>query len=41
MDRWNVQSNAEFSDGYSDISVEVKDRENGIVIELKSFTEQG
>ena len=35
MDGWNVQSNAESGDGYSDISVEVEDRETGIVIELK------
>lgn len=35
MDGWNVQSNAESGDGYSDISVEVEDMETGIVIELK------
>ncbi len=35
MDGWNVQSNAESGDGYSDISVEVEDRETDIVIELK------
>ena len=35
MDGWNVQSNAESGDGFSDISVEVEDRETGIVIELK------
>ena len=35
MDGWDVQSNAESGDGYSDISVEVEDRETGIVIELK------
>lgn len=35
MDGWNAQSNAESGNGYSDISVEVEDRETGIVIELK------
>lgn len=35
MDGWRVKSNAESGDGYSDISVEVEDREIGIVIELK------
>ncbi len=35
MDGWDVQSNAESGDGYSDISVEVEDRDIGIVIELK------
>ena len=32
---WKVRSNAESGDGYSDISVEVEDRDIGIVIELK------
>ena len=35
MDGWKVKSNAESGDGYSDISVEVEDRDIGIVIELK------
>jgi hypothetical protein len=35
MDGWKVRSNAESGDGYSDISVEVEDRDIGIVIELK------
>ena len=35
MAGWKVQSNAESGDGYSDISVEVEDRDIGIVIELK------
>ena len=35
MAGWNVTSNAESGDGYSDISVEVEDLEIGIVIELK------
>lgn len=35
MDGWKVKSNAESGDGYSDISVEIEDREIGIVIELK------
>lgn len=32
---WKVKSNAESGDGYSDISVEVEDKEIGIIIELK------
>lgn len=32
---WKVRSNAESGDGYSDISVEVEDKEIGIIIELK------
>ena len=32
---WKVKSNAESGEGYSDISVEVEDREIGIIIELK------
>ena len=35
MDGWNVRSNAESGDGYSDISIEIEDQETGIVIELK------
>ena len=35
MDDWTVMSNAESGEGYSDIIVEVEDREIGIVIELK------
>ena len=32
---WKVRSNAESGNGYSDISVEVEDKEIGIIIELK------
>ena len=39
MDGWDVQSNAESGDGYSDISVEIEEREIGIIIELK-YAEQ-
>jgi len=35
MDGWNVQSNAESGDGYSDISIEIEELEIGIIIELK------
>ena len=35
MESWKVKSNAESGDGYSDISVEVEDKDIGIVIELK------
>ncbi len=35
MDGWKVRSNAESGEGYSDISVEVEDRDIGIIIELK------
>ncbi len=35
MDGWKVKSNAESGDGYSDISVEIEDKDIGIVIELK------
>ena len=35
MKGWKVKSNAESGDGYSDISVEVEDKDIGIVIELK------
>lgn len=35
MNGWKVKSNAEAGEGYSDISVEVEDKEIGIIIELK------
>lgn len=35
MDGWDVKSNAESGDGYSDIRVEIEDKEIGIVIEFK------
>ena len=35
MHNWKVQSNAESGDGYSDISVQIEDKEIGIIIELK------
>ena len=35
MDDWTIMSNAESGEGYSDIIVEVEDKEIGIVIELK------
>ena len=35
MEGWKVKSNAESGDGYSDISVEVEDKEIGIIIEFK------
>lgn len=35
MKDWKVRSNAESGDGYSDISVEIYDRNIGILIELK------
>lgn len=35
MDGWEVQSNAESGDGYSDISIEIEEQETGIIIELK------
>ena len=35
MNGWKVRSNAESDEGYSDISVEVEDKEIGIIIELK------
>lgn len=35
MGGWKVRSNAESGDGYCDISVEVEDRDIGLVIELK------
>lgn len=35
MEGWKVKSNAESGEGYSDISVEIEDKEIGIIIELK------
>lgn len=35
MENWKVKSNAESGEGYSDISVEIEDKEIGIIIELK------
>ncbi len=35
MEGWKVKSNAESGEGYSNISVEVEDREIGIIIEVK------
>ncbi len=35
VDGWKVISNAESGEGYSDISVEIEDKEIGIIIELK------
>lgn len=35
MEGWTVRSNAESGEGYSDISVEVEDKDIGIIIELK------
>ena len=35
MNGWKVRSNAESGEGYSDISVEVEDKEIGIIIEIK------
>ena len=32
---WKVKPNTESGEGYRDISVEIEDRENGIIIELK------
>ena len=32
---WDVKSNAESGEGYSDISIEIEDKEIGIIIELK------
>ena len=40
MDNWIVQSNAESGDGYSDISIEIRRKGVGIVIELK-YAENG
>lgn len=41
MEGWAVSSNAESGEGYSDILVEVEDREIGIVIELKNAENAG
>lgn len=35
MEGWMVRSNAELGEGYSDISIEIEDKDIGIVIELK------
>ncbi len=35
MEGWAVRSNAESGEGYSDISIEIEDKDIGIVIELK------
>ena len=35
MNDWKIRSNAESDEGYSDISVEVEDKEIGIIIEFK------
>ena len=35
MDDWSVQSNAEAGDGYSNIAIEILDKDIGIIIELK------
>ncbi len=35
MDGWNVKSNAEMGEGYSDISIQIEDEKIGIIIELK------
>ncbi len=35
MNSWKVKSNAESGEGYSDISVEVEDKDIGSIIELK------
>ena len=40
MRSWLVKSNAESGEGYSDISVEIKNEKIGIVIELK-YAENG
>ena len=40
MEGWRVKSNAQAGEGYSDISVEVEDKDIGIVIELK-YAEKG
>lgn len=39
-DDWIVRSNAESGDGYSDISIEIRRKSTGIVIELK-YAEDG
>ncbi len=40
MDGWSVKSNAESGEGYSDISIEIRPKGIGIVIELK-YAEDG
>lgn len=35
MQDWNIRSGAQTGDGYSDISIEIEDKEIGIIIELK------
>ncbi len=40
MDKWLVKSNAESGEGYSDISIEIRQRDIGIVIEIK-YAENG
>lgn len=35
MDGWRVKSNAESGEGYSDICIEVEEKEIGIIIECK------
>ena len=40
MDGWLVKSNAESGEGYSDISIEIRQRDIGIVIEIK-YAENG
>ncbi len=40
MDGWSVRSNAESGEGYSDISIEIRPKGIGIVIELK-YAEDG
>lgn len=37
MDGWDVQSNAESGDGYSDISIETEEHETGIKDAVRSF----
>lgn len=41
LDGWEVWSNAESGDGYSDISIEIEEWETGIVIELKYAEKAG
>lgn len=40
MDGWLVKSNAESGEGYSDISIEIRQRDIGVVIEIK-YAENG
>ena len=35
MDDWNIMSNAEAGEGYSDITIEIESQEIGVVIEIK------